>query len=110
EFEVHSIRPSVRTDWNLQPQFQWVVELTQRIPQYLDPADERAGARPDYYFRVGCTLLVDAETGKVRYSVKKKLTDARRERQRRYVVGEGNESLATTYFGGVTGKHMEPFA
>jgi hypothetical protein len=110
EFEVHSIRPSVRTDWSGQSRFQWIIELTQRIRQYVDPEDERAGVEPDYYFRGGCTLLVDADTGKVRYSIKKKLDAARRERQREYLVEEGNQSLAATYFGGVAADYLEPFA
>ena len=110
KFEVHSIRPSLRTDWNEQPRLQWVIELTQRIPQYADPAAEGTSAAPDYYFRGGCTLLVDADTGKVRYSVKKPLNDARKERQRRYLLEEGNESLAATYFGDAMTEGNEPFA
>ncbi|MGI8593855.1 MAG: hypothetical protein ACR2ML_05740 [Solirubrobacteraceae bacterium] len=109
-FEVHSIRPSLGIDWKEEPRFQWVIELTQRIPQYIDPDDDRPGATPDFYFRGGCTLLVDARTGKVRYSIKKPLDEARRERQRRYVLDEGNESLAATYFGGVASETSEPFA
>jgi hypothetical protein len=110
KFEVHSIRPSMRIDWNEQPRLQWVIELTQRIPQYVDPAAEGTSAAPDYYFRGGCTLLVDADTGKVRYSVKKPLTDSRKERQRRFLLEEGNESLAATYFGDATTDGDEPFA
>ena len=34
DFEVHSLRPSFRMDWEGKPMFQWVIELTQRIPQY----------------------------------------------------------------------------
>jgi hypothetical protein len=109
KFEVHSIRPSMRVDWNEQARLQWVIELTQRIPQHLDPASAN-GASPDYYFRGGCTLLVDAETGKVRYSIKKRLDEDRKERQRRYLVDEGNESLAATYFGDVMTDGSEPFA
>ena len=57
-FEVHSIRPSMRSDWEGRPRFQWIVELTQRLPQFLDPADaKKRGAVPDYYFRGGCTLF-----------------------------------------------------
>ena len=111
KFEVHSIRPSIRTDWEGRRRFQWVIDLTQRIPQYLDPKQrKKKDAAPDYYFRGGCTLLVDAETGKVRYSIQKRLDDDRRERQRRYLVDEGNESLAATYFGGVASERNEPFA
>ena len=58
-------------------------------PADVDPAAE--GAAPDYYFRGGCTLLVDAETGKVRYSIKKPLDDARKERQRRYLLDRERE-------------------
>jgi hypothetical protein len=110
-FEVHSIRPSFRTDWEGRPRFQWVIELTQRVAEFVDGDGEaREGATPDYYFRGGCTLVVDAETGKVRYSIKKRLTEARRERQRRYLLEDGNASLAATYFGGIGQDRDEPFA
>ena len=108
-FEVHSLRPSIRMDWEGRPNFQWVIELTQRIPQYVDgqSGDDQP---PDYYFRGGCTLLVDAETGRVRYSIKKKLNDERKERQRRFFVDEGSRSLAATYFGPPGAEDREPFA
>lgn len=108
-FEVHSLRPSIRMDWEGRPSFQWVIELTQRIPQYVDGTPE-GNERPDYYFRGGCTLLVDAETGRVRYSIKKKLNDERKARQRRYFVDEGSRSLAATYFGPPGAEEREPFA
>ena len=110
-FEVHSIRPSFRTDWEGRPRFQWVIELTQRVPEYDHPdGSVEDGQEPDYYFRGGCTLVVDVETGKVRYSIKKRLDDARRERQRRYLLEDGNETLAATYFGGIGREQNEPFA
>jgi len=110
-FEVHSIRPSIRTDWEGTPRFQWIIELTQRVPQYLEADEERPeGAPADYYFRGGCTLVVDAETGKMRYSIKKPLDAARQERQRRYLLEEGNENLAATYLGGIARDENEPFA
>jgi hypothetical protein len=110
EFEVHSIRPAMRIDWNEQSRLQWVIELTQRIPQQLDPAASSNGATPDYYFRGGCTLLVDADTGKVRYSVKKPLDEERGKRLRQYLAEEGSETLAATYFGDVMTDGSEPFA
>ncbi len=111
KFEVHSIRPSIRLDWETRQRFQWVIELTQRIPQHLDPADEKKpGVPPDYYFRGGCTLMIDAETGKVRYSIKKRLDDARKQKQRQFVLEEGNRSLAATYFGRMEDDEDEPFA
>ncbi len=109
--EVHSIRPSFRTDWEGRPLFQWVIELTQREPQYDNPdGPVKDGQEADYYFRGGCTLVVDAETGKVQYSIRKRLSDARRQRQRRYLLEDGNEALAATYFGGIGREQNEPFA
>jgi hypothetical protein len=108
-FEVHSVRPSFRTDWEGLPRFQWVIELTQRVPEYAEPGGG-PDREPDYYFRGGCTLVVDAETGKVRYSIKKPLTADRRERQRRYLLEEGNATRAATQIGGVGQDHSEPFA
>jgi hypothetical protein len=99
KFEVHSLRPSLRIDWDEQPHLQWVIELTQRIPH-----DE------GFLFRGGCTLLVDAGTGKVRYSIKKPLDDARKERQRRFLLEQANESLGATYFGPLAAEGREPFA
>ncbi|HUE86529.1 MAG TPA: hypothetical protein VMO26_10665 [Vicinamibacterales bacterium] len=110
-FEVHSIRPSIRNGAEGTRHFQWNIELTQRVPQFLDQSELRqAGAAPDYYFRGGCTLIVDAETGKVRYSIKKPLNERRKERQRRYFVEEANQNLAATYFGGIASEENEPFA
>ncbi len=109
KFEVHSIRPSFRADWEGRPRFQWIIELTQRIPEY-DPEFPREDGQPDYYFRGGTTLVVDAESGKVRFSIKKPLSDRRRARQKSYFMEDGNEALAATYFGGVGCDHNEPFA
>ena len=111
-FEVHSIRPSFRTDWEGRARFQWIIELTQRLPEFVDqddlPQEQRVA---DYYFRGGSTLVVDAETGKVRYSIKKRMDDkTRQDRQRRFLTDEGNERLAATYFGGVDQENNEPFA
>jgi hypothetical protein len=109
KLEVHSIRPSMRMDWEGRPWFQWVVELTQRVPQFIDPEDGAREAKPDYYVRGGCTLLIDAVTGKVRYTIRKTLDDARIERQRRFILGQAGESLAATYFGN-RAVDDEPFA
>jgi hypothetical protein len=109
KFEVHSLRPSIRLDWEGKPNFQWIIELTQRVAQWFD-GEAKQGAPPDYYFRGGCTLVVDARSGEVRYSIKKRLSDARKERQRRYFIDTGNRSLAATYFGGVGEEEPEPFA
>jgi hypothetical protein len=108
-FEVHSIRPSLRADAQGKPQYQWIIELTQRIAQWIDPEHDK-DAMADYYFRGGCTVLVEADTGKVRYTIRKRLDDTRKERQRAYFMETGNESLAATYFGGLAREDNEPFA
>jgi hypothetical protein len=105
-FEVHSVRPSSRVDWQGKAHFQWVIELTQRIPEYLDG---KHTGKPDYYFRGGSTLLVDAVTGRVRYSIKKRIDNkARRDRQRQYMSDVANQSLHATYFR--NSRDREPFA
>ncbi|MEA2467395.1 MAG: hypothetical protein QOJ57_1521 [Thermoleophilaceae bacterium] len=107
KFEVHSLRPARATGWNGELRFRWVIELTQRIPEYYDKP--QPGQPADFYFRGGCTLLVDAQTGRIAYSIRKPLSESRKKRQLDYVLGEGNEGLAATYFGGVT-EAKEPFA
>jgi hypothetical protein len=111
KIEVHSIRPSIRTDVGGGRHFQWNIELTQRVPQYLDPPEERdPNAAPDYYFRGGSTLVVDALSGKVRYSIRKPLNEARKARQRQYFLEEASQDLAATYFGRIVSEDNEPFA
>jgi hypothetical protein len=108
-FEVHSLRPARATGWNGELRFRWVIELTQRIPEYFETTDPTDGTNPDFYFRGGCTLVVDAETGRVDYSIRKPLSESRRTRQREYVQDGTDQGLAGVYFGGVT-KADEPFA
>ena len=108
-FEVHSLRPARATGWNGELRFRWVIELTQRIAQYSGDGKPGPHAPADFYFRGGCTLLVDAQTARVTYSIRKPLSESRKKRQRAYVEGDGDEGLAATYFGGVLGA-KEPFA
>jgi hypothetical protein len=126
ELEVHALRPSTRTDLQGKSHLQWIIEITQWVPDFLDaagasaldaemreaPADKREALRngkSDYRFRGGATLLVDAETGRVRYSIRKRLDDQRRrERQREYMSDIAVRSLYATYFRGM--HEQEPFA
>jgi hypothetical protein len=96
-FEVHSIRPSMRTGANRETRYQWVIELTQRLEDEGFP------------FRGGCTLLVDAETGNIRYSITKTLNDARRLRQQEFLARREEAGLAAIYFRDVLAE-AEPFA
>jgi hypothetical protein len=110
-FEVHSIRPSVRTDFQGRVRFHWIIEFTQRIPQFADEKPRRTkNTRPDYFFRGGCTLVVDAETGRTRYSIKKPLSESRKYQQRDFFLHGWNDGLAATYFGRAGGHQDEPFA
>ena len=75
-FEVHSARPARRVGPDGQTLNDVIIEVTQRRPVYADAAAQHAaqpGPRteqpPDFWFRGGATLVVDLETGRVRYAV-----------------------------------------
>jgi hypothetical protein len=101
-FEVHSLRPSQRTDPNGQVSSQWIVEVTQK----------RKGPVEGVPFRGGCTLIVDTDTGAVRYAIVKNIDSKTRfERQRQFLSDIAGRSLRATYFGfGNVEAMAEPFA
>jgi len=98
-FEIHSLRPAKRIDWRGNAQYQWIVEITQKRPQWLAPADtDSSSSKPDYWFRGGATLLIDATTGRVRYSIRKRMDDEGRLRgQRDFMRRRSGQSLYATY-------------
>jgi hypothetical protein len=126
KLEVHALRPSTRIDWQGKSHLQWIIEITQSLPDFLDAAEARAldtrirkasaggkeklrKGKSDYRFRGGATLLVDAETGEVLYSIPKSIDDQqRRKKQREYMSDIANRSLYATYFRGL--HEQEPFA
>ncbi len=58
--------------------------------------------KPDFWFRGGCTLIIDPETGQIRYSVSKSVKsegDARLGRQREFERTGALPTAADTYFG-----------
>jgi hypothetical protein len=72
------------------------------------PSQHQGGKRPmvpqppDFWFRGGCTLIIDPETGEIRYCIRKSIQtegDARLERQRQFEQAGANPSIADTYFG-----------
>ncbi|MEO6811914.1 MAG: hypothetical protein ABI353_22625, partial [Isosphaeraceae bacterium] len=66
--------------------------------------------QPDFWFRGGCTLIIDPESGEIRYCVRKSIQtegDTRLERQRQFEQTGANPSIADTYFD-VRGRN--PFA
>lgn len=105
--EIHSVRPAHRVGPDGQKITDLVVEMTQRRRGYYDPEVQRkadAGeiepTEPDFIFRGGCTLLIDLDTGKVRYCVSKSILSQRRlEAQRRFLTERFAPSLRATYFG-----------
>jgi hypothetical protein len=105
--EIHSVRPARRIGPNNQTINELVIEMTQRRYAYYD-RDVQAQADqggsdpppPDFYFRGGCTLLVELETAKVRYMIYKNIRSANRlERMRRYLTQDRAPSLRATYLG-----------
>jgi hypothetical protein len=117
--EVHSVRPARRVGPDGDSRVDLVVEITQKRRGYLDPEVQARVDKgrmrppePDFWFRGGCTLLVDLETREVRYSIGKGIaSDSRLDRHRRYLEGDSDGSLAATYFGDPkTRDDAEPFA
>jgi hypothetical protein len=115
-FEVHSVRPTRRIGPDGQSVVEMVVEITQYRWEALAEGQtvDRAAESHDegFPFRGGCTLLVDLETGRVRYSIVKDIKNqSRLRRQRAFLQGGSTASLRATYFGGVTDwQEREPFA
>ena len=107
EFEVHAVRPSRRTRYDGTTFTDIVVEITQRKESALNPADPKS---PSFIYRGGCTMLIDLRERRIRYVVRKRMTDEKREdRQREYMQSPGGVSLYATYFGSRT-RQDEPFA
>jgi hypothetical protein len=124
EIEVNSVRLAYRTSASMQSLTDLVVEITQRRRGYLDAgkqakvdAGEAPPDTPDFIFRGGATMLVDINTGRVRYVITKGIDSNRRMNiQRQYLTGS-TTSLAYTYFGNqrlnyyqADGSQREPFA
>jgi hypothetical protein len=119
KFEVHSVRPARRIGPDGDSRMDLVIEVTQKRRGYLDTslqADVDRGRveplEPDFWFRGGCTILIDLDSGEVRYAIGKGITGAARlESQRRFLSGDSDGSLAATYFGDPRVREdAEPFA
>jgi hypothetical protein len=122
-FEVHSCRPCRRIGPDGQQKTDVVVELVQRRKAYFDPnrqqqvdADKKAAwdelPPHDFYFRGGCTLLIDPHSGEVRYCVRKAVWeegDARLANERSFRQGQFGDKVGGAY---LSGDHddVNPFA
>jgi hypothetical protein len=95
KFEVHSIRPARRISPDGDTDVNLVIEITQKLWARLqgDGPLSAGPTSPDeqgFWFRGGCTLLVDPDTGEIRYCVYKHVTSrGRLERARQFYGGQG---------------------
>jgi hypothetical protein len=106
-FEVRSARPALRTGPGRHLILDLIVRITQSRAGYFSPADQERADRSrsrtggDFTFRGGCTLLINPETGHVRYCVAKSVLGAERlEAQRQFLAAPEEQSLHATYSGG----------
>ena len=124
EIKINSVRLAYRTSLSLQSLSDLVVEINQRRRGYLDldkQAAVDAGAippdEPDFIFRGGATMLIDINTGRVRYVISKGTDSDHRLNIQRQYLSDSETSLAYTYFGNprlnyfkADGSQREPFA
>lgn len=117
--EVHSVRPSLRKDFEGQVHTDLIIEITQERRGYLDEAvqkeeDKRQSgepAKPDFMFRGGCTLVVDYEGPTIRYVISKRVgSDARLKRQREYLKTPAGAHLNAVLQRAFRPGGQEPFA
>jgi hypothetical protein len=108
--EVHSVRTARRPVEGGGTKLDLVLELVQRRRGYLAPERQAEAEalppdskrfwddlRPDFKFRGGCTLLIDGETGDIRYCILKSIrSETRLARQRAFASGH-EASLRATY-------------
>ena len=130
KFFLNSIRPCLRIGPDGEQRRDVVIEIVQRRAGFFDPAvqdqvdsattpwafnDEdrekqrpplpTANQQPDFWFRGGSTLLVDPDSGEIRYCVRKSIRAIDRlTRQRTF---EATQSASALYFGI---NHVNPLA
>jgi hypothetical protein len=87
-FEVHSIRPVRRVGPEGQILTDLLVEITQKRPGRLDKDFGDITDRnnlSDFWFRGGCTILIDMKTTQLRYCIFKDINDKNRyQKQQEY--------------------------
>jgi hypothetical protein len=97
---VQSVRPARRIGPDGDTRRDLVIEITQ---------DWTAGAIPGLRFSGGATLLVDLETARIRYAIRKRVANARRVREQMgFVASERGFALGDPSFG--LARRAGPFA
>lgn len=87
-FEIHSARRCRRIGPDGQQLVDLVVEVVQRRKALFDDSQQKlldSGEisyddveTPDFWFRGGCTVIIDPCTGEIRYCIRKRVTDDKR--------------------------------
>jgi len=112
--EIHAVWPARRSSPDGDVLNQLVIVITQRYWAQLDPdlPPGQVGRDNGFWFRGGCTLILDLDTLELRYGIRKSLNSASRvERMRSYLTEDSMQSLHATYFPRPVGKRArEPFA
>lgn len=112
-FEVHAFRAAQRVGPDGNTLNEVIISLTQRRTVALEEGANGDARAETFDFRGGCTMILDLQTLKLKYVVKKLIdnSDGRLTRQRAYRTGESTASLRATYFGKPElGANSEPFA
>jgi hypothetical protein len=105
--EVHAVRPARRIGPGGEVRTDLVIVATQRRRGYFDAALQAAvdagqmtPPPADFIFRGGCTLLLDLDSGAVRYCIRKDILDEERlARQRQHLQQQWLPAMRGTYFG-----------
>lgn len=117
-FEVHSLRPARRVGPDGNQLNQVIISITQkREVSLLDKASSKTAEKtdadynPKFWFRGGCTLILDLNDLCLRYSITKPIDDEERlNRQKKYRFNKTDVSLRSTYFNRIEQDGNEPFA
>lgn len=111
-FEVHSVRPAIRTTADGEHRTDVVAVLTQWRNEPVDPGQPPGG--PTFVFRGGCTLLLDRSNGTdpIRYAICRPINDdTRADAVRKHLYGTGPFGIDSRYdCDQDDGPSREPFA
>jgi hypothetical protein len=96
-FEIHAVRPAMRQTAAGATRTDLLIEITQRRRGYFDPAVQERQERgekylkPDFWYRAGCTILIDLATQEARRIIKTRgpvTSDDELNRLRGFLLGE----------------------
>ena len=91
-FEVHVLRVANRVHQGGTTVSQVIVEITQSRNRYVD--EDSPNPKQPFWFRGGCTLVVDLDKPAIRYAIVKDATDPERFKQQCKYFKEGSKGVA----------------